>query len=204
MTKLDEEILMAYVDGELDPRRMAEIEAALAEDAEARAMVQMFRDSTALLRGPFDQILRETVPERLLATVNRPSTGKIHDIRLARRGSLSRFLPQTAWARAAAVATFQDANQRYCREFESALKEPDGQQVNYGVACREGGAWQPQALMARQLIAPTLRGDPQEHSQYVPAMGGEMAIFDTVIQQLMVGEPLKPKEEAKLIGQGWR
>ncbi|HMQ12428.1 MAG TPA: hypothetical protein PKA43_01790 [Candidatus Competibacter phosphatis] len=266
MTKLDEETLMAYVDGELDPRRMAEIEAALAEDAEARAMVQMFRDSTALLRGPFDQILRETVPERLLATVNRPSTGKIHDIRLARRGSLSRFLPQTTWARAAAVAllvgagagyltaqwwsgamvpvsliaasdallnealettgsgvvfvrrdadtgfareimpllTFQDANQRYCREFESALKEPDGQQVNYGVACREGGAWQPQALMARQLIAPTLRGDPQEHSQYVPAMGSEMAIFDTVIQQLMVGEPLKPKEEAKLIGQGWR
>lgn len=266
MTKLDEETLMAYVDGELDPRRAAEVEALLAEDAEARATVQMFRNSAALLRGPFDQVLREPVPERLLATLDRPPTGKVHDIRLARRGVLTRFLPQTAWARAAAVAllvgtgagyltaqwqpagldptarlaasdallnealettgsgvafarrdadtglareilpllTFRDANQRYCREFESTLKGSDGQQVSYGVACREDGVWQPQALMARQLIAPALRGDPQDHSQYVPAMGAEVAGFDTVIQQIMVGEPLKSEEEAKLIGQGWR
>ena len=59
--------------------------------------------------------------------------------------------------------------------------------------------------MARQLIAPTLRGDPAaDHSQYAPAMGGDVAGFDTVIQQLMVNEPLKPEEEAALIGQGWR
>lgn len=265
MTKVDDETLMAYVDGELDPRRTAEVEALLAEDAETRATVQMFRDSTALVRGAFDQILREPVPERLLAAVNAPPTGKVRDIRVARRGTLARFLPQTAWARAAAVAllvgagagyltaqwrpgavapaslaasdvllsealdatgsgvafarrdaktgvareilpllTFRDANQRYCREFESTFIAPDGQQVSYGVACRERGVWQPQALMARQLIAPALRGDPQDHSQYVPAMGGEVAGFDTVIQQLMVGEPLKPQEEAKLIDQGWR
>lgn len=266
MTKLDEETLMAYVDGELDPRRAAEVEALLAEDAEARATVRMFRDSAASLRAPFDQVLREPVPERLLATVNRPPAGKVRDIRLARRGALSRFLPPTAWARAAAVAllvgagagyltarwqpagleptarlaasdallnealettgsgvafarrdagtgmareivpllTFRDAKQRYCREFESALKGPDSQQVSYGVACREDGVWQPQALMASRLIAPALRGDPQDQSQYVPAMGGEVASFDTVIQQIMVGEPLKPEEEAKLIGQRWR
>jgi surface antigen len=266
MTKLDEETLMAYVDGELDPRRAAEVEALLAEDAEARATAQMFRDSAALVRGAFDPILREPVPERLLAAVNAPATGKVRDIRSARRGTPSRFLPQTAWARAAAVAllvgagagyltaqwqsgalepsarvatadpllnealettasgalfarrereggierdimpllTFRDANDRYCREFESTLKGPDGQQVSYGVACRERGVWQPQALMARQLIAPALRGDPQDQSQYVPAMGGEVASFDTVIQQLMVGGPLKSEEEAKLIGQGWQ
>jgi surface antigen len=267
MTKLDEETLMAYVDGELDPRRAAEVEALLAEDAEARATVQMFRDSAATLRGAFDPILRELVPERLLAAANAPPTGKVHDIRLARRGAWSRFFPQTAWARAAAVAllvgagagyltaqwrldapestarvatadpllnealettasgalfarresangisrdimpllTFRDANNRYCREFESTLNVPDGQQVSYGVACRDRDVWQPQAFMARQLIAPTLRGDPAaDHSQYVPAMGGEVAGFDAIIQQLMVGEPLKPEEEAKLIGRGWR
>ena len=262
MMKLDEETLMAYVDGELDPRRAAEVEALLAEDAEARATVRMFRDTTARIRSAFDPILREPVPARLLAAVNAPATGKVSDIRLARRGALTRIFPQTAWARAAAVAllvgagagyltaqwpsgvlepaalvavadpllnealettgsgvafarrdadtglareimpllTFRDANQRYCREFESTLKAPEGQQVSYGVACRQDGVWQPQALMARQLIAPALRGDPQDHSQYVPAMGGEVASFDTVIQQLMVGEPLKPEEEAKLIG----
>jgi hypothetical protein len=58
--------------------------------------------------------------------------------------------------------------------------------------------------MAAPLIAPTLRGEPVDHSEYVPAMGGEVASFDTVIQQLMVGGPLKSEEEAKLIGQGWQ
>jgi surface antigen len=267
MTKLDEETLMAYADGELDPGRAAEVEALLAEDAEARATVQMFRDTAARMRGAFDPILREPVPARLLATVNRPPSGKVRDIRLARRGALSRFLPQTAWARAAAVAlvvgagagyltaqrqpgtlepsarvaatdhllnealettpsgalftrgereggiernimpllTFRDANSRYCREFESTLQAPDGQQVSYGVACRERGVWQPQALMARPLIASTLRGDPTaDHSQYAPAMGSEVAGFDTVIQQLMVGQPLSPEEEAAGLKHGWR
>lgn len=267
MMKLDEETLMAYVDGELDPHRAAEVEALLAEDAEARATVQMFRDSAALVRGAFDPILREPVPARLLAAVNAPVTGKVRDIRLARRSALSRFFPQTAWAQAAAVAlligagagyltaqwqsgplkpsvqvatadpllnealettasgvlfarqereggikrdimpllTFRDTNNRYCREFESTLKVPDGQQVSYGIACRERGVWQLQALMAHQLIASTLRSDPAaDHSQYVPAMGGEVAGFDTVIEQIMVGEPLSPKEEAVWLNRGWR
>lgn len=266
MAKLDEETLMAYVDCELDLARAAEVEAALAEDPEARAIVRMFRESAALMRGPFDEVLREPVPARLLAAVNAPATGRISDIRLARRRSVARFFPTTAWARAAVVAllvgagagyltaqwwpdalesstlaasdallnealettasgtlfvrregdagvareimpllTFRDASNRYCREFESSLTVADGRQVSYGVACRERGAWQTQALMARQLIAPTLRGDPAaDHSQYAPAMGGDVAGFDTVIQQLMVNEPLKPEEEAALIGQGWR
>lgn len=267
MTKLDEETLMAYVDGELDPGRAAEIEALLAEDAEARATVRMFRDSAAVLRGAFDPILREPVPERLLRAVEAPPTGKVHDIRLARRGVLSRLLPQTAWARAATVAllvgagagyltarwgpgalepavwvtnadpllnealettasgavfarrepdsqigreilpllTFRDAEGRFCREFESSFVVADDRQISYGVACREQGTWQTRALMARQLIAPTLGGDPSaDPSQYVPAMGGEVASFDTVIQQIMVDGPLSSEEEAALLERGWR
>jgi len=267
MTQLDEETLMAYADGELDPLRVAEVEALLAEDAEARATVRMFRDSAALARDAFDPILREPVPARLLAAANAPATGRVSDIRLARRSASPRFFPRTVWARAAAVAllvgagagyltarwqpdalepsarvatadpllnealettasgvvfarqereggiernimpllTFRDAGNRYCREFESTFKVPDSQQVSYGVACREQGVWQPQALMARQLISPTLRGDPaMDHSQYVPAMGGEVAGFDTIIEQLMIGRPLGPEEETALIGRGWR
>ncbi len=266
MTKLDEETLMAYVDGELDPGRAAEIEALLAEDAEARATVHMFRESAALARGAFDPILREPVPERLLAAVNAPATGKVSD-RLVRRRSLARFLPQTAWARAATVAllvgagagyltarwgpgalepavwvtnadpllnealettasgavfarrepdsqigreilpllTFRDAEGWFCREFESSFVVADDRQISYGVACREQGTWQTRALMTRQLIAPTLGGDPSaDPSQYVPAMGGELAGFDAIIEQLMVDGPLSPQQEAALIDSGWR
>ena len=65
--------------------------------------------------------------------------------------------------------------------------------------------WQAQALMAGPLIAPTL-GDEvmSDHSQYAPAAGSEAAGFDAIIRQLMVGEPLKPDEEAALIIREWR
>lgn len=267
MTKLDDETLMAYVDGELDRQRMTEVEALLTEDAEARATVRMFQDSASTLRAAFDDILREPAPPRLLAAINASATQKVSNMRPTRRRSLRRFSPQTRWAQAAAVAliigagagyltaqwqsgglrqpimatatdpllntalettasgapfawqepttgvirreilpllTFRDEKGRFCREFESSLTAPDGQQVNYGVACRTQGVWQPMALMARQLIAPTLHGDPAaDHSQYVPAMGSDVASFDTIIQQLMTGEPLSPEEETALIEKGW-
>lgn len=265
MTQLDEETLMAYVDGQLDPQRRAAVEAALADDPEAQATARMFRESAARARDAFDPILREPVPERLLAAINAPAAGKVQDIRLARRGA-ARFFPQTAWARAAAVAllvgagagylsvqwwrapldatthvaiadpllhealettasgavfarresegdvgrdimpllTFRDTANRYCREFESAFKGAGEARVSYGVACRENGAWQPQAVMTGTLVAPTLRADPAARSEYVPAMGGAVAGFDAVVRQLMVDGPLKPDEEAALIGRGWR
>ena len=263
MTKLDEETLMAYVDGQLDRQRAAEVEALLVEDAEARATVRMFQDSAATVRQAFDGILREPAPARLLAAVNAPAAGKVSDVRLTRRRSRLRFFPQATWAQAAAVAlligtgyltaqwlppggeplarftavdpllnevlettasgaaqvrrgpavsreilpllTFRDAQGRFCREFESTLTVPDGQQAHYGVACRTQGVWQPLALMARQLIAPTLHGDPAaDHSQYVPAMGSDVANFDTIIQQLMSGAPLTPEEEVALLNRGWQ
>lgn len=69
MSTLDEETLLAYVDGQLDPARAAEVEARLAEDPEARETVRIFRESAALLHGRFDAPLHEPIPERLLATL---------------------------------------------------------------------------------------------------------------------------------------
>lgn len=266
MAKFDEQTLMAYVDGELDPDRKAQVEAALADDPEARAAVRQFHDSAAALRGAFDPVLREPVPKRLLEAIAAPTASKVHDIRSARRRGVVSFWPQTVWARAAMIAlcigvgvgylsaswwkqpwesaarlavvdpllnealesttsgtafvrqereggverdimpllTFRDADKHYCREFESSLKDQGVSHVNYGVACREGGVWQPRALMSGPLIASSLRGESAKHSEYVPAMGGEVAGFDTIVRQLMVDDPLKPEEEAALIGRGWR
>lgn len=103
------------------------------------------------------------------------------------------------------LPTFRDANNRYCREFESSLSTAEGAQVSYGAACRNQDVWQPLALMARQLISSSLRGGPAaDHSQYVPAMGADVAGFDAIIDALMTGEPVSPEEEAALIEQNWR
>lgn len=46
-----ETVLSAYVDGELDAAGAAEVEALLATDAQARRMVEMYRETGALLRA---------------------------------------------------------------------------------------------------------------------------------------------------------
>jgi hypothetical protein len=35
-------------------------------------------------------------------------------------------------------------------------------------------------------------------------MGGEVAGFDAIIEQFMVGPPLSPEEETALMGRSWR
>lgn len=268
MMKLDDEVLMAYVDGELDSQRVAEVEAILAEDAEARATAQMFRESAATLGNAFDNILREPVPARLLAAINAPSTGPVSDVRLARpqrRGGF--FFSTISWAQAALVAlvvgagsgylaarwlpggsepllmiaamdpllnqalentasgapfvwrqadgelsreilpmlTFRDASNRYCREFESSLITAEDRQISDGLACRAHGVWQLRALLDRQVIASAILANPAlEPGQYAPAMSGDVASFDAVIQQMMVGKPLSAAEEAAALKQGWR
>lgn len=67
MRKLDDDRMVAYLDGELDERDYAEVEAALAADAEARARLVVLSETTALVRRAFDDVLHEPVPARLLA-----------------------------------------------------------------------------------------------------------------------------------------
>lgn len=64
---ISEEELHAYVDGELDPERAAQIEAALVHDTAAAEAVQGLRDQKARLHLAFDAVLDEPVPNRLAA-----------------------------------------------------------------------------------------------------------------------------------------
>ncbi len=61
---------VAYLDGELDDRGVREIEAEIAHDPEAQAGVWALRDSAALARAAYAQVLHEPVPERLLAAAS--------------------------------------------------------------------------------------------------------------------------------------
>jgi anti-sigma factor RsiW len=67
MQMLKDELLVAYLDGELDDSRRAEVEASLKHDAAARDRMTQLSESAALLRAAFDEVLREEVPERLVA-----------------------------------------------------------------------------------------------------------------------------------------
>lgn len=57
--------LHAYVDGQLDPARRAEVEAYLAAHPEAAALVQHLRAQTHALHLRFDGVMNEPVPLRL-------------------------------------------------------------------------------------------------------------------------------------------
>ena len=70
MFELNEEMLMAFADGELDPQVMAQVRAALADDPAARERVRLYRRTTQLLRQAYDAPMHEPVPKPLLDAVN--------------------------------------------------------------------------------------------------------------------------------------
>jgi anti-sigma factor RsiW len=69
--RIDDETLIAYVDGELDEAETRRIEAAIARDPEAAVTVRALREGAAALHAAFAAPMREAVPERLRDTVNR-------------------------------------------------------------------------------------------------------------------------------------
>lgn len=64
---LDDETLMAFADGELDPAAAAAIAAHRDTDAALAARIRMFEDTARLARRALDPIAHEPVPLRLLA-----------------------------------------------------------------------------------------------------------------------------------------
>jgi anti-sigma factor RsiW len=66
MSMISENDLHAYVDGELDPARTAEVEARIAADPDAGRRVAAWRRQKEALHGLFDGVLSEPVPARLL------------------------------------------------------------------------------------------------------------------------------------------
>ena len=71
MKGVEDPILMAFLDGELDPLERARIEQALAADAGLRERLEVQRRLRARLADRYDPIVREDVPEHLLEIVER-------------------------------------------------------------------------------------------------------------------------------------
>jgi anti-sigma factor RsiW len=67
MQKPSDEVLIAYLDGELDAERADEVAAAIASDPALAREAQALAETAAALRAAFDDVLHEPVPDHLLA-----------------------------------------------------------------------------------------------------------------------------------------
>ena len=70
--------LQAYVDGELDAARRAEVRDALRCDSGLRAAVRRYQAQRRTLRRLFDPILAEPLPEPLARLLLRPAKRRLH------------------------------------------------------------------------------------------------------------------------------
>lgn len=101
---IDPEMLMAYVDGELDPIAAKRVERAAEADATLAAEIAQHRRMRARLRSAFDPVAATPPPETLVAMLR--ASGKVTDIaavRAKRDRPLLRWLP-AGGAVAAALA----------------------------------------------------------------------------------------------------
>jgi anti-sigma factor RsiW len=75
MQKRSDEALVAYLDGELDSGERADVETWLDAEPAARDRLLALAESATLLRGAFDEIVHEPVPERLIAAARGQTRG---------------------------------------------------------------------------------------------------------------------------------
>lgn len=105
MPKPSDERLIAYLDGELAEGERAEIALLLERDEALRERATELTESAALLRGALDGVLREPVPERLIAAARGETTGTVTDLAAARATRTRRFGDRRWWIGLAAAAS---------------------------------------------------------------------------------------------------
>jgi hypothetical protein len=92
---ISDELVQAYVDGELAPDEAARVRAAMAADVLVAARVERARALKARVRGAFDPVLDEPVPSRLTALLTRPAEEDarpgVGPLRMRRDGHAARW-----------------------------------------------------------------------------------------------------------------
>jgi hypothetical protein len=137
MTPIDDETLMAFVDGELSEERAAEVEAALAASPAMRARLQATRNTDDLLRAAVAPSL--DMPERFAQLLQPENTSNVVPLKRA---------PRTAWwmptgaAIAAALAVWMSSTSLLTTQTAGWLR-----QVEDGVAI--SGALETAAMKTR-------------------------------------------------------
>jgi anti-sigma factor RsiW len=102
MQKPSDELLIAYLDGELDAESANEVAAAITRDPALAHEAQRLGETVAALRAAFDDVLHEPVPERLLAAA-RGELGGDKVVRFPYPLMRAAAQPAAGWGRWAAL-----------------------------------------------------------------------------------------------------
>ncbi|HXZ02472.1 MAG TPA: hypothetical protein VEI03_20930 [Stellaceae bacterium] len=109
MPRPGDDRLIAYLDGEIEEGERERIAQWLERDGELRERAALLGESAAALRAAFDEVLREPLPERLIAAA-RGEAGAVADLSAARGKRWKRVLGDRRWwlgaAAAASLAAF--------------------------------------------------------------------------------------------------
>ena len=109
--------------------------------------------------------------------------------------SVSRTGPDGRQVEVTPVMTFRDRTGRFCREYRLSVAGEGGPDGAVGLACRTGGQWHGEAVVAAKTGA---------GATYRPASGPVLGHLDAAIGELMADAPLTRDGEAALIDSGWR
>jgi anti-sigma factor RsiW len=88
MTRFEDAVLVAYVDGELDESTARRVEAAIEQNPETRQKVELLRQSASLVGAVFRQPKYQQVAPGLAQTVSTPRQSRWARFRPARRFAL--------------------------------------------------------------------------------------------------------------------
>ncbi len=97
MRQPNDELLIAYLDGELDGLDRDAVTAAMERDPALRDRASALNESAALLRAAFGEILREEVPQRLLDAAHGKGGAKVIELMTARARQLGNQVRPQGW-----------------------------------------------------------------------------------------------------------
>lgn len=173
----DHHTLHAWLDGELSPERMAEVEAWLHAHPEEEARVRLWAADADAIRAQLKEVLDEPVPERLLQTVMRrgpaqganagsaTATAAAAAARPAARSFASTPARQPAsasswpggWRWAAALAVFALGGAVGAALMWRLQPAPSAALASAATDARAPGAWMQRAVVAHSVYVPEVR-----------------------------------------------
>ncbi len=229
---INDEKLMAYVDGELDPAERAEVEAAINADPALRGKMEAHRNLRARLSGTFDGALDEPVPERLLAAMAVPSPSDTNVVHLARRPNwsarewgamaasvaagvligLSVMRGQTPMVAVTEYGLMARGALQQALDTQLAADEAGPVRIGLSFRAREGGYCRTFDLTHSDTAGLACRGDEgwKVTMTAVHDSGGEVRMAGApteilaAVEAMIEGDPLDVVGEARARESGWR